>query len=132
MSQLALAIEADISPRHLCFIETGRSQPSREMIQLLAEAMDVPLRERNALLLAAGYAPTFRETDVDLTTDDLAPVRAALDAMLRQQEPFPAVVMDRHWDVVMTNDAASRFFAFLLGNSTGAAPAKRASNDVRS
>lgn len=123
MSQLALAIEADISSRHLCFIETGRAQPSRDMIHLLAEVMDVPLRERNALLLAAGYAPTFREADIDLTTDNLAPVRAALHAMLHQQEPFPAVVMDRHWDVVMTNDAAASFFAFLLGDSAGSGPA---------
>lgn len=123
MSQLALAIEADISPRHLCFIETGRARPSRGMIHLLSEVMDVPLRERNALLLAAGFAPTFREADIDLSTDDLAPVRSALDAMLRQQEPFPAVVMDRQWDVVTTNEAASRFFGFLLGEAPGPAPA---------
>lgn len=71
MSQLALALEADISPRHLSFIETGRSKPSREMIHLLAEVMDVPLRERNHLLLAAGYAPTFREAHFDLTADEL-------------------------------------------------------------
>src|SRR5262249_35563984 len=104
LSQLALATEAEISPRHLCFVETGRAKPSRYMVLLLASALDVPLRERNALLLAAGFAPVYHETS--LAAPELAPVRAALDAMLRHQEPFPAVVMNRHWDIVTTNDAA--------------------------
>jgi transcriptional regulator with XRE-family HTH domain len=111
-SQLALAIEAEVSPRHLCFIETGRAQPSRDMVLLLASALDVPLRERNVLLLAAGYAPMYRETDLD--SPELGAVRAALQAILRQQEPYPAVVMNRSWDILAGNDAASRFFGFLL------------------
>ncbi len=116
LSQLALAHEAGVSPRHVCFVETGRAQPSREMVMLLSEALDVPLRERNALLLAAGFAPRYRETRLD--EPDLAPVRAALDAMLRQQEPFPAVVMSRHWDILDANGAARAFFAWLLEGST--------------
>ena len=120
-SQLALANEADVSPRHVCFLETGRAQPSREMVMLLAKALDVPLRERNALLLAAGYAPMYKETKLD--APELGRVRVALDAILRQQEPFPAVIMNRTWDVLAANDAAQRFFAFLLGPGGGTAPA---------
>src|SRR5215510_7198895 len=112
LSQLALATQAEISPRHLCFIETGRSRPSREMVLLLASALDVPLRERNALLLAAGFAPLFRETDI--ADPELAPARTAVESILRQQEPYPAVVMNRHWDVLFGNAAASRLFGFLL------------------
>jgi transcriptional regulator with XRE-family HTH domain len=119
LSQLALAHEAGVSPRHVCFLETGRAHPSREMIHRLAETLDLPLRERNALLVAAGFAPTYREGDLDLASAELAPVRAALEAILRQQEPFPAVVMDRQWDVVEGNAAASRFFAHLLGERPG-------------
>lgn len=115
MSQLALALEAEVSPRHVCFIETGRSKPSREMIHLLSEALDIPFRERNALLLAAGFAPAYREATSRFAGDELAPVRSALDAILSQQEPFPAIVMNRHWEITMTNRAADRFFAFLLG-----------------
>lgn len=113
LSQLALATEAEISPRHLCFVETGRSRPSREMVLLLASVLDVPLRERNALLLAAGFAPVYSEGGLD--APELAAVRGALDAILQQQEPYPAVVMNRTWDVVTTNRAAPRFFGFLLG-----------------
>src|SRR5262245_25808301 len=118
LSQLALATEAEISPRHLCFIETGRAKPSREMVLLLASALDVPLRERNALLLAAGFAPVYAESGLD--APELVAVRSALDAILRQQEPFPAVVMNRHWDIVSTNRAAPRFFGFLLGAQAAA------------
>jgi transcriptional regulator with XRE-family HTH domain len=119
LSQLALAHEAGVSPRHLCFLETGRAQPSREMIHRLAETLAVPLRERNELLLAAGFAPAYREAGLDLAAGELSPVRAALDAILRQQEPFPAVVMNRRWDVLASNHAAARFFAFLLGDRGG-------------
>jgi transcriptional regulator with XRE-family HTH domain len=118
LSQLALAAEAEISPRHLCFVETGRARPSREMILLLASALDVPLRERNAMLLAGGFAPVYSERGLD--APELAAVRGALDAILEQQEPFPAVVMNRRWDIVASNRAAPRFFGFLLG--AGAAP----------
>jgi transcriptional regulator with XRE-family HTH domain len=115
LSQLALAHEAGVSPRHVCFLETGRARPSREMVMLLSEALDVPLRERNALLLAAGFAPRYRETNLD--APELAPVRSALDAMLRQQEPFPAVVMSRHWDILDANRPAQELFAWLLQGS---------------
>lgn len=121
MSQLALATEAGVSARHLCFVETGRAKPSREMVLLLAGVLDVPLRERNALLLAAGFAPIYREADLDAT--EIASVRSALDAILRQQEPFPAVVMNRYWDILSMNAAASRFFGFLLGATAVAEPA---------
>ena len=121
LSQLALANEADVSPRHVCFLETGRAKPSREMVMLLATALDVPLRERNALLLAAGFAPIYTETS--LTAPELGPVRAALEAILRQQEPFPAIVMNRRWDILKANDAAARFFGFLLGGRPAPSPA---------
>src|SRR5262245_17355869 len=112
LSQLDLALEAGISARHLSFLETGRAGPSRDMVLLLAGALDVPLRERNVLLLAAGFAPVYKETALE--APELESVRAALDAILGQQEPFPAVVMNRRWDVIASNVAASRFFGFLL------------------
>jgi transcriptional regulator with XRE-family HTH domain len=121
LSQLGLATQAAISSRHLCFVETGRANPSREMVLRLAGALDVPLRERNALLLAAGFAPVYAESKLDAPS--LAAVRGALDAILRQQEPFPAVVMNRQWDIVQTNDAATRFFTFLLGRPRAPGPA---------
>jgi transcriptional regulator with XRE-family HTH domain len=120
MSQLALAIEANVSPRHVSFVETGRAQPSREMVLQLATALDVPLRERNALLLAAGYAPAYRESTLD--APELRTVRRALDAMLAKQEPYPAVVMNRCWDILTSNDAARRFFAHLLGDAQPPTP----------
>jgi transcriptional regulator with XRE-family HTH domain len=113
LSQLALATEAEVSARHLSFLETGRAKPSREMVLLLANVLNVPLRERNALLLAAGFAPMYSETK--LGAAELGAVETALFAILRQQEPFPAVVMNRHWDIVHTNEAARRFFGLLLG-----------------
>jgi transcriptional regulator with XRE-family HTH domain len=112
LSQLALAHEANVSPRHVCFLETGRARPSRDMVLHLADTLAVPLRERNALLLAAGFAPTFRASGLD--DPDLAPVRRAVAAILRQQEPYPAVVMNRAWDITATNDAATRFFSLAL------------------
>jgi transcriptional regulator with XRE-family HTH domain len=116
LSQLALANEAQVSPRHLCFIETGRAKPSREMVLLLADALQVPLRERNGLLLAAGFAPIYKETSLD--APELAAVRGALDAIMQQQEPFPAVIMNRRWDILGTNGAATRFFGYLTGAAT--------------
>src|SRR2546426_4922964 len=104
LSQLDLAVEAEVSARHLSFVETGRSRPSRELLLHLAEHLDVPLRERNALLLAAGYAPIYHETP--LTADEMAPVRHALEKILASHEPFPALVVDRHWDLVSANQAA--------------------------
>jgi transcriptional regulator with XRE-family HTH domain len=121
LSQLALAHEADVSPRHVCFVETGRAKPSRDMVVLLASVLDVPLRERNALLLAAGFAPIYAEANLD--APELRIVRAALAAILRQQEPFPAVVMNRQWDILDTNAAARRFFAWILGDRAALGPA---------
>ena len=119
-SQLTLALEADVSPRHLGFIEIGRSRPSREMVLILAQALDVPLRERNDLLLAAGFAPMYHETG--LSDPALTQARRALDSILRQQEPYPAVVMDRHWNILLTNDAASRFFGMFIDLAAEAQP----------
>jgi len=108
LSQLTLATEAGISTRHLSFLETGRAQPSREMVQLLTGMLDVPLGERNALLVAAGYAPAYG--DRPLGAPDLEPVRRALEYILQQQEPFPALVLDAEWNVVMSNSGARRVF----------------------
>ena len=104
MSQLDLAVAADVSSRHLSFVETGRSKPSPELVLHLAEHLDVPLRERNALLLAAGYAPTYREAGLD--APELAAARAAIDQVLAAHDPFPAIVVDRRWDVVALNAGA--------------------------
>ena len=104
LSQLDLAVEADVSARHLSFVETGRSRPSRELLLHLADHLEVPLRERNELLLAAGYAPLYGETALD--TGEMAPVRDALDKILAGHEPFPALVVDRRWDLVSANRPA--------------------------
>jgi len=104
LSQMDLAADAEVSTRHLSFVETGRSKPSRELVLDLAEHLDVPLRERNALLLAAGYAPVFAQTPLDSRA--MTPVRDALDKLLAGHEPFPAVVFDRHWDIVSANRQA--------------------------
>ena len=106
VSQLDLAVEAGVSSRHVSFIETGRAQPSREMILMLARVLDVPLRDRNDLLVAAGYAAMYRATDLD--SPALEQARRALDFMLRQQEPYPAIVVDRAWNILKANDGAVR------------------------
>lgn len=103
LSQLDLALEAAVSARHVSFIETGRARPSREMVLRLAEQLEVPLRDRNRLLVAAGYAPLYGERSLD--SPELAPVRRALDHLLRAHEPFPAVAVDRHYTIVSANDA---------------------------
>jgi transcriptional regulator with XRE-family HTH domain len=120
LSQLALSAEAAVSLRHLSFIETGRASPSRAMVLKLAEVLDVPLRERNALLLGAGFAPVYQESEMDAPT--LAAVRGALDTILAQQEPFPALVMDRGWDIRYANAGAVRFFDFLRDGRTAVSP----------
>jgi transcriptional regulator with XRE-family HTH domain len=120
MSQLALATEAEVSPRHLSFIESGRSNPSRDMVLLLAGVLDVPLRERNRLLDAAGFAAAYRESRLD--APQLAAVTRALDAILAQHRPFPAVVLDRTWNIVRANDCGERFFAFLLAGQSPPEP----------
>lgn len=113
MSQLGLATEAGISARHLSFLETGRAQPSREMVQLLAGMLDVPLSERNALLVGAGYAPVYGERP--LAAPELQHVRRALEYTLRQQEPYPALVMNGYHDIVMRNEASRRIFELFRG-----------------
>jgi transcriptional regulator with XRE-family HTH domain len=109
LSQLDLALDAEVSPRHLSFVETGRSRPSRELLLHLAEQLEVPLRERNALLLAAGYAPGYPETPLDAAA--MAPVRAALDQLLAGHEPYPAVIVDRSWNLVSANATALAILA---------------------
>jgi len=104
LSQLDVSLEAAVSARHLSFVETGRSKPSREMVLHLAEHFDVPLRERNALLLAAGYAPVYGERPLDAAA--MAPVRGALDKILASHAPFPALIVDRGWDLVSANAPA--------------------------
>jgi transcriptional regulator with XRE-family HTH domain len=101
LSQLDLAGEAEISTRHLSFVETGRSAPSREMVLRLAERLDIPLRERNVLLVAAGFAPAFPQRSLD--DPALRPARAAIDMVLRAHEPNPALAVDRHWNLVTAN-----------------------------
>jgi transcriptional regulator with XRE-family HTH domain len=109
MSQLDLALEANVSARHLSFVETGRSQPGRELLLSLAEHLEIPLREQNALLLAAGYAPVFSERALD--TEEMSPVRRALDAILTGHEPYPAVIVDRQWEIVASNGPARTLLA---------------------
>lgn len=111
-SQLALASHAGTTPRYVSFVETGRAQPSRAMILRLARTLDLPLRERNELLLAAGYAPVYRREP--LTSPLLDQVDRALTAMLAQHEPFPAVVMDRGWNLIRANRGAQRLFGRLF------------------
>src|SRR5437763_11504917 len=104
LSQLDLALDADVSSRHVSFLETGRSRPSREMLLHLAEHLEVPLRERNALLLAAGFAPAYGERSLE--EPDMEPARLALDHFLRAHEPYPAVVLDRRYNLLAGNDAS--------------------------
>lgn len=111
LSQLGLALDAGISTRHLCFLEKGKSRPSREMVVLLAQVLDIPLADRNALLVAAGYAPVFGSSS--LTAPGLAPAQRALDFMLAQQEPYPALVVDEGWEVRQRNTAAGRILGAL-------------------
>ncbi|MEA2168608.1 MAG: hypothetical protein QOF76_1908 [Solirubrobacteraceae bacterium] len=109
MSQLDLSLEAGVSTRHLSYVETGRSRPSADMVLHLAEQLDVPLRERNQLLLAAGHAPVFSQYDVD--SPELEAARAALQAVLDAHEPFPALAVDRHWGMVAANRAIQGLIA---------------------
>jgi transcriptional regulator with XRE-family HTH domain len=119
LSQLGLAIEADISTRHLSFVETGRSRPSRDLLLRLAEQLELPLRERNQLLLAGGYAPVYPQTSLD--SPAMAGVRAALRQVLAGHEPYPAVVVDRGWNLVDAN-ASVALFTGLVDPALLAAP----------
>jgi len=119
-SQLELSGRAEISQRHLSFLELGRASPSRDMVLRLATALDVPLRQQNALLIAGGFAPIWRETN--LNAPALAQVRAALDYMLAQQEPYPAVAVDPRWNLIKANAGAGRLVEFLVGPLPPGAP----------
>jgi transcriptional regulator with XRE-family HTH domain len=103
LSQMDLALDAEISTRHLSFLETGRSQPSREMVLLLAEKLDMPLRERNIMLVAAGFAPVYSERSLD--DPALGSMRQAVDLVLKGHDPYPALAVDRHWSLVSANEA---------------------------
>jgi transcriptional regulator with XRE-family HTH domain len=113
VSQLRLSLDAGISQRHLSFLETGRATPSRELVLKLGLVLDIPLRQRNAMLLAAGFAPAYRERS--LLDPELAAVMQALDFMLAQQAPYPALVVDRLWNLVMANEPAVGMMRFFLG-----------------
>ena len=109
MSQLELASQAEISTRHLSFLETGRSQASREMLLHLSEQLDIPLRERNVMPVAAGYAPVFEERP--LASPEMAAARQAVERVLKAHEPFPALAIDRHWQLVSANAAVAPLLA---------------------
>ncbi len=111
-SQLDLAVTSQVSQRHISFLESGRAKPSRDMILRLASVLEIPLRYQNLMLTAAGFAPTHTETD--LSSPEMTSIRKAIDFMLRQQEPYPALVVDRYWNLLLTNDAATRLLnAFI-------------------
>jgi transcriptional regulator with XRE-family HTH domain len=111
-SQLDLALDADVSQRHISFVESGRSVASREMLLSLAKVLDVPLREQNVLLLASGYAPVHVESAWG--SPEMAVVSGVIDIVLRQHEPHPSVVLDRYWNVLRTNEASPRFFGSFV------------------
>lgn len=117
LSQEALADAAEVSTRHLSYVENGRSKPSREMVLVLASALDIPLRERNRLLHAAGFAPAYEASDLD--GPELVHIRKALDHMLDHHEPFPCLVFDRTWRVLFANRGANRVFGAVLGLPSG-------------
>jgi transcriptional regulator with XRE-family HTH domain len=119
-SQMQLSMAASCSQRHISFLELGRTKPSREMVLRLSEALDVPLRQANELLLAAGFAPVWAATEFSAAS--LAPVREALDYMLNQQEPYPAVVVDRRWNLLQANKGAVALVEFLVGPITPGTP----------
>lgn len=117
LSQLELALRAGVSARHLSFIETGRAQPGRDVVMRLSRALDLPLRDRNAALTAAGYAQIYRQAS--LQAPGMEPISRALEFMLRQQEPYPAMVVDRLGNLLRVNRAARGFFELFLGSSAG-------------
>lgn len=112
MSQLHLGLEADVSSRHISFLETGRSAPSREMVLRLCEVLDVPLRQRNVLLQAAGFADLYRTSPLD--DPELAPILHSVSVFLDRQDPYPAVLMDRHWNVLQQNRASTLLLGSLI------------------
>lgn len=124
MSQLDLALEANISSRHVSFMETGRAKPSRDMLLHLADRLEVPLRERNALLLGAGFAPAYSHRSLD--DPELADAREAIERILKAHQPFPALAVDRHWNMVAANEAVQ-----LLIGTVDAALLKPSVNVLR-
>ena len=120
MSQLDLAATTGVTSRHISFIETGRSTPSRDMLDTLATALDMPLRDRNDLYLAAGYAPPYRELGLD--APELAAAVTAIEQILASHEPLPAVVLDRHWNLVRANHGAQQLFGSMLDLTALPAP----------
>jgi transcriptional regulator with XRE-family HTH domain len=119
-NQLDLSIETELSQRHISFIESGRSVPSRQTLIKIAQALDVPLRDRNVLLLRAGYAPAYSQAAWN--SGQMQSVTRALERILRQNEPFPALVMDRYWNVLMMNESAPRFFSRFIDLSQRTGP----------
>lgn len=119
-SQLDISADTGISQRQISFIESGRSIPGRSTLMGIAQALDIPLRERNALLLAAGYAPLY--SDAAWNSDEMKGITRALERVITQHEPYPAIVMDRYWNVLLTNDAAPRFFNCFIDMSARPAP----------
>lgn len=119
-SQLRLALEAGMSQRHLSFIESGRSVPSRQALTSIVQLLDVPLRERNAVFLAAGYAPVYSEVPWNAT--EMQGITRALDRMLRQHNPYPAMVMDRYWNVLAANESSLRFFGSFIDMAARTGP----------
>jgi len=111
-SQLDLAVTSQVSQRHISFLESGRAKPSREMVLQLADVLEIPLRQQNLMLTAAGFAPIHAETD--LSAPEMAAIRKALDFMLRQQEPYLAIVVDRYWNLLLTNNAATRLLTAFI------------------
>ena len=111
-SQLDLSLDTGISQRHISFVESGRSVPSRDFLATVSDALNIPLRERNVLLLASGYAPLYNEQSMD--AEQMAIVTQAIDRMLEQHEPHPALVLDRYWNVIRTNQAAPQFFGSFI------------------
>lgn len=112
LSQIELSLDTGVSQRHLSFIESGRSAPTRQTLMIVADGLNMPFRERNQLLLAAGYAPIYAEESWDAASFSI--VRHALEGMLTQHEPFPALVMDRYWNVVMANESAKQMLGSFV------------------
>jgi transcriptional regulator with XRE-family HTH domain len=115
-SQLELSLTSQVSQRHISFLESGRANPSQEMVLELATVLEVPLRQQNLMLTIAGFAPIYKETD--LAAPEMTSIRKALDLMLLKQEPYPAFVIDRHWNLLLTNGAANRLLAAFIDLET--------------
>jgi transcriptional regulator with XRE-family HTH domain len=121
MSQLDLSSVSGVTPRHVSFVETGRSSPSRDLLHTLADALDMPLRDRNDLFIAAGYAPPYRRRGLEAT--EASDVSAAFDRILATHDPLPGVLLDRHWNLVQANDGARALFGRLLDPASVEQPA---------